>query len=1021
MSLRFDDPVWCWAALVALPMALAGAKWFVSMSRVRRWVCVLLRIALVLVVVGMLAGATAVRRTDRLAVIAVIDASGSVGSFFEARNPEGNPVPPLEAVRAALRPALVPTGADDLRGVVVFGREPMAWSPATRQDPLAEPLDARMNEGTDIARALRLARGMIPADANGRILLISDGNQTIGDALTEARALRGIAPIDTVALRYRVESEVIVESVDAPNIAPAGSPVNVRVTMRSSGSATGTLELLDNGEPIDLSPDAPGLGVPIALDPGRRVIVLETPPLRGRVHRFEAVFTPDLLDPASPGAGRVGDRVAANNRAAAFTFSPSAGAVLLVDGVGGGNPGGPGSVLMSALARGGLDVRIISPDAFPSDLLGLEAFDLVIFQNVPRHALSEESQAVLASYITELGGGLVMVGGPESFGAGGWKGSVIEPLLPVVLDLPEQLIKPSAAVVLVLDNSGSMNRPVMGSNYSQQQIANEGAALAVESMDRTDLVGVITFSNSYRVLVPLKSNREAKETAETIRGIWADGGTNCGPALREAGRMLDGVEAEVRHVVVLSDGKSQGSEMLPTIAKSLSERGIMVSTIAVGDRADTDTMSQMADQGGGRFYRVIDPTVLPRILVKAVRVVRSPLIREAEFTPVVLATGSALIDGLPAAVPPLNGLVLTQARQEPTVVYAMAAPSGEPLLAHWNTGLGRVAAFTSDAHEWAAPWLGWPGYERMWMQIARTISRPPADRRQELTMEFDGDRLRLRLEATDDDGRPLDMLAVPGAVYGPDGARIDVRLGQTGPGRYEAAVPAPGTGTFVATLAPALSGRGMPPVVGGVSRSGGVEYARLESNTGLLAAISEASGGRVLEFDALAGTPLFVRDGLRPTEARLPLWPMLLVWAVVLLVADVAARRIAWDRLLSREFGASLRREAAAGMRGRGAQASASAERLRRVETEPASARASERGPLTQDDAMAIMREQAERRRAVREAATRAAQPGSPASPSGARAEPPSAESEVEGESSLAAAKRRARQRIEEQREERDT
>lgn len=1015
MTLRFDEPLWLWAVALAVPMAVVGARWFVSMSRVRRWTCILARCTLLLVVVAMLAGATAVRRTQTLAVVAVIDASGSVEAFFEARDRDGRAIPAMQAIAAALRPALAPRGPDDLRGVVVFGREAFAWSPVSRQDPFEEPLEPRVGEGTNIAEALRLARAMIPADATGRIVLVSDGNQTAGDALSEARAARAVAPIDTVVLRYRVESETIVESVDAPTVAPANSPVNVRVTIRATAPARGTLTLLNNGEPIDISPDGPGLGLRLELAPGRRVLVLQTPPLRGRVHRFEAVYSPDLVDPDDPASGFVGDRVAANNRAAAFTFSPAAGAVLLVDGVGGGRPDGPGSPLRLALERGGLEVRMVSAEAMPTDLLGLEAFDLVILQNVPRHALAEQTHALLASYVTDLGGGLVMVGGPESFGAGGWKGSAVEPLLPVVLDLPEQLIKPSAAVVLVLDNSGSMNRTVMGSTLSQMQIANEGAALAVESMDSTDLVGVVVFNSNHWVLVPLGPNSNAAQTAAKIRGIWADGGTNLGPALRDAGRMLDGVEAEVRHVVVLSDGKSVAMETLPVISRSLHERGIMVSTIAVGDRADSETMATMAEVGGGRFYRVIDPNILPRILVKAVRVVRSPLVREGDFSPVVLGTGSTLTDGLPTGVPPLGGLVLTQARQEPTVVYAMATPTGEPLLAHWNAGLGRVAAFTSDAHHWAARWLDWPGYERLWTQIARAISRPPADRRQEFSMELVGDRLRMRLDATDDDGRPQDMLAVPGAVYAPDGRRIDIRLGQTGPGRYEAEIAAEETGTYVAMLAPRRGGVALAPVVGGATRSGGAEYARLESNESLLAAIADVSGGRVIEFDQLHATALHDRAGVRPTEARTPLWPLLLPWAVVLLLVDVGARRIAWDRLLSRELGASLRREAAAAMRGRGEQAAATAERLRRAEGAAARQVEPARGPLTEADAMAIVREQAERRRAEREAARRAQQRVEPATaPTTVRQREDQAPA-PESEGGLAAAKRRARQRIEEQ------
>ncbi len=1020
MSIHFDQPVWLWLAVLSIPMAAAGLAWFSSMSRLRRWTCVLARGVLIALIAAMLAGATAVRTTEALTTIAIVDTSGSVASFFSVEGEDGQSLGAVEAMRRALSRALANSDArpDDRAGVVLLGAGAAAWSAPTRGDVFAEPIEAPVSERSDVAAAIRLARAMVPADSTGRIVLLSDGNETSGDALAEAR-LAGVAgtPIDVVPLRYVVDSEVIVESVDAPSNTPAGAPVVVRVALRSTGPATGTLELLDNGASIDTTPDEPGTGRRLRLEAGRQIEIIETLLPPGRVHRFEAVFVPDAAKPGRPEAGFAADRVVSNNRAEAVTFSTAAGTILLIDGVGAGNPTGPGSVLRGVLESSGIEVRMVSPEAAPDDLLELEAFDLVVLANVAEDSLEIRSVDAIARYVTELGGGLVMIGGPDSFGAGGWKGSPLEPLLPVVLDLPEQLIKPSAAVMLVLDNSGSMDRGVMGSPLSQQEIANEGAALAIESLDRTDLLGVITFNGGFNVEIPLARNADPQKSAAIVRRIMAGGATDCGPALMAAGRMIeaDGMEAEVRHIVVLTDGKSRNSDRLPGMAAELAAKGIRVSTIGVGMSADFVTLSEMATAGGGRFYRVVDPTVLPRILVKAVRVVRSPLVREGDFEPVVLATGSPLVQGLPPGMPPLGGLVLTQAREDPTVVYGMITPGGEPVLAHWNTGLGRVAAFTSDAHDqWASRWLEWPGYGQLWTRIARTISRPPMDRRQELSMSLDGDVLRLRLDASDDAGRPLDLMTVPGAVYGPSGERIEVRLTQTAPGRYEALVPAESGGTYVATLAPRLAGRAMPPVIGGMSRSTGIEYAQLQSNDDLMEAIARESGGRVIELDAMATANLFDRSSVRASEARLPLWPMLLVWSVVLLLADIGTRRIAWDRLLSREFGATLRRDATAAMKGRGAEAAAASERLRRAGPAIASADTqAAAGSLGADDAVAIVREQAERRRQARQQAVVRGGPVAPSEPEAARDQ----KMKQEEAGGLLAAKRRAKQRIDEQRE----
>jgi uncharacterized protein YegL len=357
--------------------------------------------------------------------------------------------------------------------------------------------------------------------------------------------------------------------------------------------------------------------------------------------------------------------------------------VLLVDGV---NPGSSETPTLARVLRdAGIEVTVIPAEGIPQSLLALQAYDLIILENVPADAVPESTQQVLDAHVRQMGAGLVMVGGPDSLGAGGWKGSVIEPLLPVRLDLPERLVQPDAAVAFVLDNSGSMGRSVIGSLLSQQEIANQSAALAVKSLSKGDLVAVIEFNNQTRVIVPLAPNTDPARTADKILSISAGGGTRLGPALEEARRQLSPAKATVKHVIVLSDGRSMESGTLPGIARAMNEEGINVSTISVGDQSDDETMSAIAREGGGRFYAVNNANLLPRFFLKAVRVVRTPLIREGSFDPVLLPTGSPLTVGVPTP-PPLEGLVLSQHRPEPTITYAMEAPTGEPLLAHWKCG-----------------------------------------------------------------------------------------------------------------------------------------------------------------------------------------------------------------------------------------------------------------------------------------------------------------------------------------------
>lgn len=1027
MNVSFENPRLLLLIALAIPLVVVGLRWFVSMSAVRRWSAVLARVGLIALIAAMLAGMNSIRRTDQLAVVGVLDISGSVRRFADAGlGSDGRPIDPIEAASRFLEDAAEGRGPDDLLGLVVFDGRSLAVATPSRAGIADRAIDLTMAEGTNIAEAIRYAAALVPPDAAGRLVLISDGNETAGDAARAAREVaartgpgRGLS-IDVVPLAYNVQSEVIVEAVDAPPRAASESTITVRVVLFSTDGATGTLRLMREGEPIDINGDEPGMGRRLTLPAGRHVepITVELEPTK--IHRFQAYFEPDAA-PAGDGALRpIGDTHAENNAGEAFTITPGKGAVLLVDGVNAASGAAASSALARTLQESGIDVTVVAPEGVPDNLLSLQAYDLIILENVPAEAMPPSTHELLAAHVRDVGGGLVMVGGPDSFGAGGWKGTALEPILPVKLDLPEKLVMPSAAIAFVLDNSGSMRSGVMSSLRTQQEIANEAAALAVKTLDKKDLVAVIAFSDQTRVVQPLAPNADPQQTAEKILGITSGGGTNLPPALEEAGRQLSDVKAKLKHIIVLTDGRSAGAEMLPDIAARLRTRGITVSAIAVGDGADADSLAAMAGAGGGAFYNVSNPNVLPRVFVKAVRVVRSPMVREVEFRPLVLPTGSPLVAGI-GQPPPLGGLVLTQQRPEANITYAMAAPSGEPLLAHWTVELGQVAAFTSDAHRWASSWLDWPGYQRFWTQLARLIARPPASSDYTLTTETVGDRLRLRLDAIDDDGHPVDLLTVPATVYTPGGEPVEVSLTQTGPGLYEGELPARESGNYVAVLKPRQGNKRLAPLIGGASVAAGIEYRTLRSNVALLRRIAEETGGRLLDLRNAAAADLFDRAGVRPSEARIPLWRALLIAAIAVLLLDIATRRIAWDRWVSREFGAELRKAAADAVRDRGEQAARAVEALRGGRAVPAGAPLGVDVSLSEQDAQRLAQAQADRRRAARLAAiqaakaARAGQPATPGPPEPGRGpavivKPPEPAPDDAG--GLLAAKRRARERF---------
>jgi Ca-activated chloride channel family protein len=1021
VPVTFEDARWFWLLAASAPLCVLGLRWFVAMAPLRRWSAVVARAVLFGLIAALLAGASSVRELDRLAVIAVVDVSGSVQRFGSIGDGAGT-VSASDFARGWLAEATEDRGPDDLLGIVAFDGRSVAVATPSLADVTDRAVVAPGIDGSDLAGALRYASALIPPDAAGRLVVFSDGNATGSDAVAAARELSVVSGrgadastvgvrVDVVPIEYRVENEVIVEHVDAPPRAAGESTVLVRVVLRSTGPATGVLRVVREGEVVDANGAAPGTGREVRLEAGRRVELVEVPLGPERLHRFEAVFEPGspagVNETGDASSGRV-DTVLANNTGRSFTVTPGRGSVLLVDGVSDGRADAPGRTLARALERSGIDVEVVGPSQVPGSILELQGFDLVILQNVASELIPDAAQEQLVAYVRDLGGGLLMVGGPESFGAGGWRGSVIEPVLPVQLDIPERLVVPEAAIVFVLDNSGSMSRGVLGSARSQQQIANEAAARAVQTLDPQDLVGVVAFNSSARVVEELGRNRDPDGTAAKVRAIPSGGGTSIGPALRIARSQLRGADAKLKHVIVLTDGRSNDAEELGDLARSMRvEDGIYVTTIAVGDQADTSTLRRMADAGDGSFYNVINPNVLPRVFLKAVRIVRSPLIREVPFDVVVLPTGSPLVAGIDQP-PRLNGLVLTQARPEPTVTYAMSSPEGEPVLAHWPVELGQVGAFTSDAHRWASRWLDWDGYARFWAQVVRGLSRTSSGDEGELRTELTPEGLRIRYSAYTDEGDPVDLLTIPAVVYTPDGSSREVTLRQSGPGEYEYTGEADAGGNYIVVARPRLGRTALRPAVGGATVVSGAEFRRLESDRDALERIAAASGGRVLDPARAGDADLFDRSGLVKREASSPLWPVLLVWTLGVFLLDVGTRRVAWDRLVGEQFGDKAWR---ASTREAASAAAVATGRLKGVKT-----RAARRvGPSVQLETSAEARPPAAPRGASPRVATEAAPPAPGAAPPPDRAKTVSEPPASDGAAGLLAAKRRAQQRMREQ------
>ncbi|MEM7682180.1 MAG: VWA domain-containing protein [Planctomycetota bacterium] len=892
----FEDPGWLWLGLLLIPLMGFGWRTFAGLGSTRRWLALGLRSAVVITAVLLLAGPRWSDTASDLTVVAVVDRSESVRRFAE-RGLEGRgSVGPNRSIEAWAG-AWVDEASDDRRpedrvGWVGFDGE--AWIdrlPAASwvfDDALAVESALSPVTGSDLAAAIELGLASHVGDGGLRLMLVSDGNDTSGRAIEAARlaAAAGV-PIDVAPLRYRVGDDVRVDGVYAPRRIGLGQTGQVRVVLRAARPSAGRLLLRQDGRwltggvavtPDDWTEDQDGgvvllRSLDVAFDDERPT-------------RFEAVFEPEDAEST--------DAVATNNAAEAITLVDGPGKVLLVDGEG----GAAGGVLAQALRRRGAQVDRVATSAIPSRLSELLGYRAVIFQNVPYAAISRTAEQALVDYVHDFGGGFAMVGGPQSFGAGGWTYSLTDAaLLPVTCEIPAQTLLPSGALVLVIDRSGSMSAPVGQSGQSQQEVAGEAAILAMQTLFPQDLAGVVAFESEAQWVVPLGPNN-VERSAEQVRSIRPGGGTNIAPGLALAYRALASSAVEdqaLRHVLLLTDGGAP-SDGLIEAAQTYADQGISLSVVGVGaSGTQRFLLEDLAKAGGGVYYDVADPTRLPQIFIKEALTIRRNLVREAEFVPVRGPIASPVTAGLTAA-PPLQGLVITGQRNDGLTFTPLLGPEGEPLFAHRQVGLGRSAAFTSDATaRWAGDWLVWEGFADFWKRTVDLVARPPEVRTHEFAMTpaAQGQSLELRLEVFDEPGM-APVRRVLGAVAAPQGGSTTVALERTGPSTFVGSINAEDRGAYLAMLRiERVDGRA-ESISTTASVRDSAELAAPRDNLPLLQQIAEITGGRVLDVSAPAAGALFAGDrsfeSRRPKAVRWQLAP----WLLALLLLDVANRRVAW-------------------------------------------------------------------------------------------------------------------------------
>lgn len=885
-----------------------------SLGNFRRTTALLLRSLIFVALVMAISGIQWKRISEKVSVIYVLDQSDSI--------PIAKRELMLEFVRQSSEKHRR-VDREDRAGMIVFGRNAaIEIQPFDDTLPLLRNVESNFggSDATNLEAALKLAQAAFPEDTAKRVVIVTDGLETVGNSSSAVRAIAdaGIG-IDVVPVKLDSTSEILVEKIDLPSNIRQGQPIEARVVIHryqgenANAPVPGTLRVwrrLGAQQEVLFEQD-------VVLDRDVNVFPIQHTIDQPAGYVYEAEFK-------AKDDGQ--DALSQNNRANAFAYVRGKGKVLLIE-----NWRTPGEYdqLVETLRRNEIEVEVQPSNQLFSSLPELQAYDSVILAGVPRttgedaNEISEFSKSqmeMLVRNTEQFGCGLLMIGGPEAFGAGGWVNTDVEKAMPVDFQIKNSKIEAVGALAMILHAS-----EIPEGNYWQKVIARA----AIDVLGPMDYCGVVNYDNvaqdtwlwddGLSRVGPNRSKMRARLSRMTPGDM-----PDFAPAMQMILSGLQKTDASVKHAIIISDGDP--SEPTNAQINQFVRAKIKVSTVAVGSHgpAGHQILQKIAAATGGNYYVASNPKALPKIFIREAMKVSKPLVFEPQggIQPVV-SYPHEVLQGINSQLPDLSGFVLTTAKESPLVQVAIRSPrpaevENQTILATWNYGLGRTAVFTSDAGKrWASTWNSWESYDRFWSQLVRWTMRPSEDEGKfTIATQMKDGRAQIVVNALDEEDRFLNFLELSSVGVGPDMKPFPITMKQQAPGRYVGEFDADSAGSYMLTVSP---GPGKAPLTTGVTVPFTDEYRVRPINLNLLEqyAALEPNGGTAgditvpLEAASLDTATLVdrFRSGLQKAFSLTDIWPWMLCCGCVLFFTDILIRRLAIEpSALSQLVGKYFRR-----------------------------------------------------------------------------------------------------------------
>lgn len=738
----------------------------------------------------------------------------------------------------------------DYTALISFGEDAIIEKDASKEKITYNINSNINNEFTNISNALNFSRSLFKNNSNKRIVLFSDGQENIDSALKTAKALKGQnISVDTYYVKNNLTNEVQITKLDVPKYINKNSNYSINVIIDS---------LIDTYTDITVyKQDKIIYKKNLKIKQGEnRFVINDKANIEGGII-YKCEITPSI------------DTIKENNTAYSYSYVESKAKVLLIQN------NNSGDEIKNILENSEVDLEIVSAENISDDINYINSYDEIIISNCPIESFSENFLKNLEIYVRDLGGGLFVTGGENSYGLGNYYKTILEDILPVDMDLSTDI---DLGLVIIIDRSGSMQSSSYG--VSKLELAKEAVIRSVDILKDEDSIGIISFDDKFywtSEFSKVKGNNE--NIKNKISEITSGGGTDILSALKEASEKLSESDSKLKHIILLTDGNSSQAGY-GGITSYINDNNITLSTVAVGKDADQNFLSTMSKRCNGRYYYTDEFTDLPKIFVDETFKAGKEFINNRSFYPSP-DVSSQILKNI-NQIPQLDGYVSTTLKDRANKI--LSSDTGEPILASWQYGLGKSSAWTSDMQNWTNDWLNSDEGVQIFKNITAWTLRNQIPSDMSIVAERNGDTSDIIITTNE----KSDIKAIKGNIIGND-INLNASFEMTSPNTFKTNVPISEEGAYILNLELEKDNKEDNFLTAtGINIPYSDEYniKKFESGEILLKQISEITNGNPIQdndniFSSL-NSEIYTKKDLSD---------LLLILSIFLLLADIFFRK----------------------------------------------------------------------------------------------------------------------------------